>query len=146
MHPDYAEVTGRHRLPRRLSADQIRSAAFNRTPLGRRGFSEEEVTRFLYRLAEEVGALESELANAEAENARIKAALRDWQSHSTDGHGGRDGGTGTLLPVEAINLLSRAQRQIEAQVAETERHCRVREQEAHQRYNEIVHEARQHAK
>ena len=145
MYPDHAETTGRHRLPRRLSADQIRSATFNRTPLGRRGFVEEEVTRFLYRLAEEIGALESRLDNAQAENTRIKSALREWQSQSGDGHGAR-GGAGAVVPVEAINLLSRAQRQIEAQVAETERYCRMREEEAHQRYNEIVNEARQHAK
>jgi len=49
-------------------------------------------------------------------------------------------------PVEAVNLLSRAQRQIEAQVADTERYCRMRAQEAQQRYDEIVHEARRQAK
>jgi hypothetical protein len=114
--------------------------------MGRRGLNEEEVTRFLYRLAEEVGALEAELTSSWAENARIKSALRDWQTNAGDGHGPRGGGTGTVVPVEAINLLSRAQRQIEAQVAETERYCRRREQEAHQRYDEIVNEARHHAK
>lgn len=147
MHPEHGEAVGRHRVSRRISADQLRSATFTRTPLGRRGFNEDEVTGLLHRLAEELGGLETELASARAENARIKAALRDWQSQAGDGsaRGGVAGG-GAVLPVEAINLLSRAQRQIEAQVAETERYCRLREQEAHQRYNEIVNGARQHAK
>lgn len=149
MHPEQDEVAGRHRVSRRISADQLRSATFTRTSLGRRGLNEDEVSGFLHRLAEELGGLETELANVRAENARIKAALRDWQSQAGDGRfdgSGSRGSTGTVLPVEAINLLSRAQRQIEAQVAETERYCRLREQEAHQRYNEIVNGARQHAK
>lgn len=147
MQPEHGEAIGRHRMSRRITADQLRSATFTRTSLGRRGFNEEEVTGFLHRLAEEIGGLENELTNARAENARIKAALRDWQSQAGDG--GPRAGVGpntAVLPIEAINLLSRAQRQIEAQVAETERYCRLREQEAHQRYNEIVSGARQHAK
>ncbi|HEX6872876.1 MAG TPA: DivIVA domain-containing protein [Micromonosporaceae bacterium] len=130
--------------PRRLSAEQVRSATFNRTTLGRRGISEEEVSGFLYRLAEDLGGLELELANTRAENLRLKAALREWQSQTGDRRPGGRWSSGSL-PVEAVNLLSRAQRQIEAQVAETERYCRLREQEAQQRYEEIVHEARQHA-
>jgi DivIVA domain-containing protein len=149
MHPAHGEAAGQRRVSRRISAEQLRSATFTRTALGRRGFNEDEVAGFLHRLAEELGGLENDLANARAENARIKAALRDWQSQAGDGRpevrGGR-AGTGTVLPVEAINLLSRAQRQIEAQVAETERYCRLREEEAHQRYDEIVASARHHAK
>jgi cell division initiation protein len=142
MHPD-SEGTGRHDWSRRMSVERIRSARFGRTPLGRRGFSEDEVTDFLHRIAEEVSALEADLAIQRAENARIKGALRDWQSQAGGARGMR---AATSTPVEAINLLSRAQRQIEAQVAETERYCRLREQEARQRYDEIVNNARQHAK
>ena len=121
MYPEQA--TGRHVWSSRTSAAQIRSARFGRTTLGRRGFNEEEVTAFLHRLAEEVSGLESDLAASRAENARIKGALRDWQSQAGDSRTA-PGGAGTS--VEAISLLSRAQRQIEAQVAETERYCRLR--------------------
>jgi DivIVA domain-containing protein len=100
-----------HGWSRRMSVEHIRSARFGRTPLGRRGFSEDEVTDFLHRLAEEVSGLEGELASLRAENARIKGALRDWQSQA-GGPRGMDVATST--PTEAINLLSRAQRQIEA--------------------------------
>ena len=142
MHPDHA--TGRHVWSGRTSAQQIRSARFGRTTIGRRGFNEDEVTGFLHRLAEEVSGLEADLAAVRAENARIKAALRDWQS-SQAGEARTAPGASTTS-VEAISLLSRAQRQIEAQVAETERYCRLREQEARQRYEEIVNTARHHAK
>lgn len=140
MHPE--QGTGRHVWSRRTSAEQIRSARFGRTTLGRRGFNEEEVTGFLHRLAEEVSGLEADLAAVRAENARIKGALRDWQTQAGEA---RTPGASTTS-VEAISLLSRAQRQIEAQVAETERYCRLREQEARQRYEEIVNTARHHAK
>jgi DivIVA domain-containing protein len=135
---------------RRLSADQVRSATFGRTPRGRRGLIEEEVSSFLHRVAEEFGGLEDHLAAARAENARLKAALRDWQTQRGGAMAQRGGGAvqrggGEGMPVDVVNLISRAQRQIEAQVAETERYCRLREEEARQRYDEIVHEARRHA-
>jgi DivIVA domain-containing protein len=142
MHPDH-EGTGRHHWGRQISVDRIRSARFGRTTLGRRGFIEDEVTDFLHRVAGEVSGLEAELSQVRAENARIKGALRDWQSQSGEART-LLGGPGTSM--EAINLLSKAQRQIEAQVAETERYCRQREREARQRYEEIVHNARQHAR
>ena len=141
MHPE--QGTGRHVWSRRTSAEQVRSARFGRTNLGRRGFNEDEVTGFLHRLAEEISGLEADLATVRAENARIKGALRDWQSQACEA---RTTLGATSTPIEAINLLSRAQRQIEAQVAETDRYCRLREQEARQRYEEIVNTARHHAR
>jgi DivIVA domain-containing protein len=130
---------------RRLSPEHVRRATFGRTALGRRGLNEDDVYDFLHRLALEWDGLESELATAHHENLRLKAALRDWQSqHGEPPGGGRR--AAAALPVEAVNLLSRAQRQIEAQVAETERYCRIREQEAIQRYEEIVYQARLDAK
>jgi len=138
-------VDGEYDRGRRLSAELVRSATFGRTPLGRRGLSEDEVSGFLHRVAQEFGGLETELVGARAENARLKAALREWQSQRRDPSAVDHQHSGGL-PVEAVNLLSRAQRQIEAQVAETERYCRMRAQEAQQRYDEIVHEARRQAK
>ncbi len=131
--------------PRRLSPEHVRRATFGRTALGRRGLNEDDVYNFLHRLALEWDGLENELATAHNENVRLKAALRDWQSQ----HGEQPGGgrrAAAALPVEAVNLLSRAQRQIEAQVAETERYCRIREQDAMRRYEEIVQQAQLDAK
>jgi cell division septum initiation protein DivIVA len=142
MYPNH-EGTGRHQWSRRISVAQIRSAKFGRTSIGRRGFNEDEVVGFLHRLAEEVSGLEADLASVRAENSRIKAALRDWQRQVGDS---RSPVSGAGSSVDAINLISRAQRQIEAQVAETARYCRMRELEARQRYEEIVNTARMHAK
>jgi cell division septum initiation protein DivIVA len=142
MQPD-SDSLGHHGWSRHISVAQIRSMRFGRTPLGRRGVNEDEVSGFLLRLAEEVSGLETELTSVRTENARIKSALRDWQSQAGEIRAMVDR---TGMPVEAINLLSRAQRQIEAQVAETERYCRLREEEARLRYDEIVSGARQHAK
>jgi hypothetical protein len=129
-------------LTRRLSPEHVRRATFGRTALGRRGLHEDEVVDFPHRVALELDGLETELGSARAENLRLKAALRDWQTQRGDPHGGQ---RPAALPIEAVNLLSRAQRQIEAQVAETDRYCRLREQEAIQRYDEIVQQARLHA-
>jgi DivIVA domain-containing protein len=127
---------------RRISPEQIRSATFSRTTFGRRGISEDEVLRFLHRVAGDVNGLEDELAMARAENARLKDALRQWQSQQRDPHAQPT----TEVSPEAITILSRAQRQIDAQVAEAEHYCRLREREARQRYDEIVLRAKQHAK
>ena len=77
-----------------------------------------------------------------AENGRLKDALRQWQSQQRDPHARPT----TDVSTEAIAILSRAQRQIDAQVAEAEHYCRLREREARQRYDEIVLRAKQHAK
>ena len=103
-------------------------AVFGRRALGRKGLHEDDVYDFLHRVALELDGLETELATTQAENGRLKAALRDWQSQHGDPQVG--GRRVAALPVDAVNLLSRAQRQIEVQVAETERYCRLREQEA----------------
>ena len=115
-------------------------ATFGRRALGRKGLHEEDVYDFLHRVALELGGLETELATTQAENGRLKAALRDWQSQHGDPQ--IAGRRVAALPVEAVNLLSRAQRQIEVQAAETERYCRIREQEAIQRYDEFMQQAR----
>jgi DivIVA domain-containing protein len=127
---------------RRLSPEQIRAATFSRTTFGRRGISEDEVLRFMHRVAGDVNSLEDELAMVRAENARLKDALRQWQSQQRDPHARPT----VEAPTEAIAILSRAQRQIDAQVAEAEHYCRLREREARQRYDEIVLRAKTHAK
>lgn len=64
----------------RLSPEKIRSRRFSRAPLGRRGISEDEVSQFCVRVAEEVSRLEAENATLRTENDRLKTALRQWQS------------------------------------------------------------------
>ncbi|MDG4768353.1 DivIVA domain-containing protein [Solwaraspora sp. WMMD406] len=46
----------------------------------RHGFDPTEVRAFLHLVADELAALRAELHSTQEENARIKQALRDWQS------------------------------------------------------------------
>jgi DivIVA domain-containing protein len=60
-----------------LSERQIRTQRFSPA---RRGLDPGEVDRFLHRVAAELAAVRNELAWTRDENARIKNAMRDWQS------------------------------------------------------------------
>ncbi len=73
-------VYGTRAYRSRLSPEKIRARTFARAPLGRRGVSEDEVSRFCGRLAEEIAAWDAENAALRTENDRLKTALRQWQS------------------------------------------------------------------
>ncbi|MEU7616270.1 DivIVA domain-containing protein [Micromonospora rifamycinica] len=62
---------------RPLCPTQVRRQGFGRS---RNGLDPGEVDGFLHRVADELAALHAELARTREENARIKGALRDWQS------------------------------------------------------------------
>ncbi|WFE95005.1 DivIVA domain-containing protein [Micromonospora sp. WMMD987] len=62
---------------RPLCASQVRQQWFGRS---RDGLDPGEVDGFLHRVADELAVLHAELARTREENARIKGALRDWQS------------------------------------------------------------------
>ncbi|HKS45919.1 MAG TPA: DivIVA domain-containing protein [Amycolatopsis sp.] len=122
-----------------LTPERIRSVTFSKSPLGRRGLDPYEVELFQRRLAEEFAA-------GEAENAKLRAEierLRDWYR----GHG--ENIDPDLLPaqidVQAVNLLSEAQLQAEAYIAQAEAHCRRVTGEARQQAAAILHDAQQRA-
>ncbi|MEU2612366.1 DivIVA domain-containing protein [Micromonospora sp. NPDC007271] len=56
---------------------QVRSRTFD---IRRRGLDPFEVAAFLDRVAGDLAAAEAEVARSRAETARIKDALREWQS------------------------------------------------------------------
>lgn len=62
---------------RPLCTSQVRQQRFGRS---RHGLDPAEVDGFLHRVADELTVLHAELARTREENARIKGALRDWQS------------------------------------------------------------------
>ena len=64
----------------RLSPEKIRVRSFSRAPLGRRGISENEVSQFCGRVAEEISRWEAENTALRTENDRLKTALRQWQT------------------------------------------------------------------
>ncbi|MGW0503204.1 DivIVA domain-containing protein [Micromonospora sp. NPDC003241] len=64
----------------RLCPDQVKQIRFRRTRFGRRGLAEEQVYGFLRAVVDELTARDGVEAGLRAENARLKSALRDWQS------------------------------------------------------------------
>ncbi|PWR05843.1 hypothetical protein DKT68_24810 [Micromonospora acroterricola] len=64
----------------RLHPSQVRDRQFTAVGFGRRGLDPREVRRFLHRVALDLTTLHHDLARLSEENARVKRALRDWQS------------------------------------------------------------------
>ena len=135
------DPAGERLPPRRLSPDQVRNTTFDRTMLGRRGVSEDEVQAFAHRVADELAAREADNTRLVDENRRLKQAMRDWQAqrlHEPVVERQR-------VDADAAALLARAQQHVDAQLAQAELYCRQREEEAVRRYDDIVRHAREQA-
>ncbi|KAA9377121.1 DivIVA domain-containing protein [Microbispora amethystogenes] len=122
-----------------LTPDRVRKHEFTRTPLGRRGYSEDEVRAFLYRVADDMAAGDKEKADLRAYIDRMK----QWYKE----HGlNPEQATGSQTPsVDAINILSRAQQTADAQIAEAEDYARRIVGQARQQYEEMLTEAQRQA-
>ena len=132
MSTDTSGGVAAYRLPRHLSPEQVRGASFERAAFGRRGFDEHEVEAYLARVAEELAARDVEVARLDGENRQLKHALREWHRQ--------------LVGYDSAEIIARTQQHIEAQIAQAEQYSREREEEATQRYEEILAEARQRAR
>jgi len=135
------------RPTQRLTPDRVRSIRFSRTTIGRRGVSEEEVGQFLHRVAEELAARDAAEASLRAKAQHYKNTLVQWQREQNES---RDDDTGetpaaTRPPVEAVNILSRAQQEADAYIAQTQEYCRRLTADAERHADEIVNEARARA-
>ncbi|WP_433531132.1 DivIVA domain-containing protein [Micromonospora sp. CA-263727] len=64
----------------RLGPEQVRRIRFRRARLGRRGLVEEQVYGFVRAVVDELIARDGVEASLRAENARLKIALREWQT------------------------------------------------------------------
>ncbi|HKE72997.1 MAG TPA: DivIVA domain-containing protein, partial [Acidimicrobiales bacterium] len=103
----------------RLTPDRIRDAEFPRTPLGRRGLDEEDVRSFLQQIAEEVATRDAADAAARATIDHYKHALARWQAERSD-----EAASPPDPQTEAIDVLTKAQREAEAYVAEAREYGR----------------------
>ncbi|NJC72525.1 DivIVA domain-containing protein [Planosporangium thailandense] len=73
---------GRVRLqPDALTADEVRAATFRQSPLGWRGYSEDDVQEFLERVATALEAVERDNSALRTEVERLRSFYRD---HGTD--------------------------------------------------------------
>ncbi|MEO3747473.1 DivIVA domain-containing protein [Plantactinospora sp. B5E13] len=70
---------------------QVRDRRFRLARVGQRGFDQAEVRAFLAQLADDLAAAYEAVAHSRQETARIKDALRRWQSEQagTVGERGR---------------------------------------------------------
>ncbi|MFF0313821.1 hypothetical protein ACFYPH_04115 [Micromonospora sp. NPDC005252] len=78
-----AVYRSRHTLTGPLTPDRVAALNLPRTRLGRRGYEPEHVNALLHRLAHELHEQGRQLDLAQAENHRIKSALRTWQTRQT---------------------------------------------------------------
>jgi DivIVA domain-containing protein len=130
-----------------LTPQQVRATTFARTPLGRRGLSEEEVAEFLDRVAEDIARRDRSEAHARANAERHKNALRAWSIEHSQARGlgwapePRPAGPS----LEAINLMSQTQQSCDRYIRETQTYCRRLAEQAEQHANHIIDEARHHA-
>ncbi|WP_326561331.1 cell division protein DivIVA [Micromonospora sp. NBC_01796] len=68
-----------------LTPDTIRRTEFPYTRVGRRGLDPEAVYAMVYRLADEMARLVTQVRSEIAENERLKANLRAWHSQHSQG-------------------------------------------------------------
>jgi cell division initiation protein len=123
-----------------LTPDRVRNKDFTRTKFGHRGYSEDEVRTFLYRMADDLAAGDMEKADLRAEVERLKNWYKD---RGTDVDG--PGANRVRLNVDAVNLLSRAQQTADAQIAEAEDYARRLVGQAREQYEQILQEAQHRA-
>jgi cell division septum initiation protein DivIVA len=121
----------------------VRSMQFSRTPIGRRGVSEEEVRAFVTRVAEDIAARDASEASLRATIAHYKNTIAHWQ---TDESGSRPVEMPDPRPtIDAVNILSRAQQEADTYVAQTQEYCRRLALDARRHAEEILDDARARA-
>jgi hypothetical protein len=103
----------------RLSPEKVRARTFSRAPLGRRGISEDEVSHFCGRLAEEIAAWAAENAALRTENDRLKTALRQWQSEQASKRAdenwqSKKPGAARVAAAQNVHAAAQVQREAEA--------------------------------
>jgi DivIVA domain-containing protein len=141
---DAADEQYARRTVQRLTPDRVRSMQFPRTPIGRRGLAEDEVAAFLQRVADEIATRDAAETSLRAKVTHYKNTLVQWQreqseSRTEDVNGrGPDSATAT---VEAVNILSRAQQEADAYVAQTQEYCRRLAAEAHEHAQSVLDDA-----
>jgi cell division initiation protein len=138
------QPTGAYGSPRRqrgtpFSPETIRAIEFPRSPFGRRGYHEDEVRRFLGRIAEDIVASNTENGYLRAEIER----LRNWYRQA--GVEIDDETTRRPPNGQAIAMMSQAQQAADQQIAQAEDYARRMLADAHRQYEEILREAQRRA-
>lgn len=131
-------------IPRRrasLTPDRVRNTVFSRAALARRGYDVDEVHLFLQRVAEDISAGDREKGKLREEINR----LRNWhrvRGHDVDGTGQI---TQAHAKAQAVQVLTDAQLQAEAYVAQAQAYSRRVAVEARQQAETMLRDAQQRA-
>ncbi len=123
----------------KISPDTIRRMEFDRTPLGRRGYAEESVHRYLGRVAEALAAADADKSDLRAEVQRLRNYYHERGIEP-------DTAEDTAVPsAQAVNTLSLAQQAADQHLAQAETQARGLLNSARQQYESIVEEAHRRA-
>lgn len=122
----------------RMTPQQVRDATFPSARLGRRGVDEGEVRAFCAQVADELTRSLTQRTALEAEVRRLRERVLGTRGPSPE--------TGTsAVPdqaqVQAVNVLTMAQRTADRYVADAQSYSRELAQDAHLRHDEILREA-----
>ena len=136
-----ASVEDARRPTQRLTPDRVRATMFARSPIGRRGLNEDEVAQFQQRMADEIAARDASEASLRAKVAHYKNALLQWQREQREARPDDLAVTAPPSPrptVEAVNILSQAQQEADAYVAQTLEYCRRLAADAQEHAHDIL--------
>ncbi|GAA4640092.1 hypothetical protein GCM10023196_104220 [Actinoallomurus vinaceus] len=122
----------------RLTPAELQSVNFQRAPLGRRGFDEDQVRAFLRQVEQELVRVLNEKAGLENEVARLRERIA-----------GSPPGVSTVKPedahIQAVRILSNAQQTADQYVADAQRYSREITELARRGRDEILSDAQSRA-
>jgi DivIVA domain-containing protein len=119
-----------------MTPQEVREASFQVVRLGRRGVDESEVRAFCDRVANELTRSLTQRTALEAEVRRLRERVLGRQQES-----GAAGAAPDEAQVQAVNVLTMAQRTADRYVADAQDYSRELAQDAHLRHDEILREA-----
>ena len=118
-----------------LTPQEIREAPFPSSRLGRRGLDESEVRAFCDRVANEMTRTLTERTALESEVRRLRERVIGVRAQAGPGAAPDE------AQVQAVNVLTMAQRTADRYVADAQDYSRELAQDAHLRHDEILREA-----
>jgi cell division septum initiation protein DivIVA len=122
----------------RLTPEQIRSMTFPTARLGRRGLDEMYVRAFCAKVEEEIIFLLNERATLYQQVEQLRQRFRDAED-------AEPGYTSDIAHLQAVQILASAQKTAEKFVSEAQEYCRELAENAKQRRDQMLTEARRDA-
>ncbi|HKN96125.1 MAG TPA: DivIVA domain-containing protein [Pseudonocardiaceae bacterium] len=132
---------GQSRWRASLTPDRVRTTVFSRASIARRGYDMDEVHLFLQRVAEDIAASEREKGKLRAEINR----LRDWYRNRGHDVDATRQASQAHAKAQAVQMLSDAQLQVEAYVAQAQAYSRRVAVEARQQAELVLRDAQERA-